>query len=179
MIETKRLIIRPFVPTDAKRVYECCNDYEVVKTTLGIPWPYSEKMAESWIGRKAEEAKNGSSYEYAICLKEDVNNIVGCISLMGTDSAAKKAELGYWLERKLWGQGIATEAAKAMIEFGFNKLGLNSIYARFFDINPASGRVMEKCGMTYAGMLRKHEFRFDQYYNIKFYETLKEDNMEK
>lgn len=175
MIITNRLIIRPFVVSDAKRVYECCNDYEVVKTTLGIPWPYSEKMAESWISRKEEETKEGSSHEYAICLKENPDNIVGCISLMGTNSAAKKAELGYWLERKLWGQGIATEAARAMIDFGFTTLKLNSIYARFFDINPASGRVMEKCGMTYAGMLRKHEFRFDQYYNIKFFEILKED----
>ena len=57
MIQTERLIIRPFVVTDAKRVFECCNDYEVVKTTLGIPWPYSEKMAESWIGRKEREIK--------------------------------------------------------------------------------------------------------------------------
>ena len=175
MIQTERLVIRPFVVTDAKRVFECCNDYEVVKTTLGIPWPYSEKMAESWIGRKEIEIKEGSSHEYAICLKENPDNIVGCISLMGTNSAAKKAELGYWLERKLWGKGIATEAAKAMIDYGFNTLGLNSIYARFFDINPASGRVMEKCGMTYAGMLRNHEFRFDKYYNIKFFELLKED----
>ena len=176
MITTNRLIIRPFVMSDSKRLYECCNDFELVKTTLGIPWPYTEKMAESWIPQKEEDAKNGVSYKYAICMKDTPNNIIGCISLMGTNSLAKKAELGYWVERKLWGKGIATEAANAMIDFGFNTLKLNSIYARFFDINPASGRVMEKCGMTYCEMLRQHEFRFDQYYNIKYFEILNKKN---
>lgn len=175
MIETNRLIIRPFVVSDSKKLFECCNDFELVKTTLGIPWPYTEDIAKSWILNKEKDKKDGSSYEYAICLKEDINNVIGCVSLMGTNSVAKKAELGYWIKRKMWNKGFATEASKAMIDFGFNKLNLNSIYARFFDINPASGKVMEKCNMKYVGMLRQHEYRFNNFYNIKFYEILKSD----
>lgn len=175
MIETNRLIIRPFNLSDSKKLFECCNDFEVVKTTLGIPWPYTKNIAKSWITAKEKEEKEGASYEYAICQKENKNEIIGCIALMGTNSPAKKAELGYWIERKMWNNGYATEAARAMIEFGFNKLNLNSIYARFFDINPASGKVMEKCNMKYAGTLRQHEYRFNNFYNIKFYEILKSD----
>ena len=175
MMETERLIIRQFTPEDALDIYECCNDFELVKTTLGIPWPYTEEDAKSWIINKEKDKNNGSSYEFAICLKENPTEVIGCISLMGTNSPAKKAELGYWIERKKWNNGYATEASKAMIDFGFNQLNLNSIYARFFDINPASGKVMEKCNMKYVGMLRQHEFRFNNFYNIKFYEILKSD----
>ena len=176
MIETKRLIIRPFVIDDSEMVYECCNDFEVVKTTLGLPWPYTKEIAEKWISKKDGEIKSGSSYELGICFKENPKKIIGCVALMGTNSLAKKAELGYWIKREFWNQGIATEAAKAIIDYGFNVLNLNSIYARYFDINPASGKVMEKCGMKFVGTFRQHEYRFEKFYNIKCYEILKTDN---
>ena len=178
MFETERLIIRRFVLSDANDVFECCNDYDVVKTTLGIPWPYTKEMAESWIDKLAEREAEGSSYEFAICLKENPDKIIGCIALTDVHPKAKRAEMGYWVARKYWKQGIATEAAKEMLRFGFDKLGLHSIIARYFNINPASGRVMEKCGMTYVGTIREHEFRFDQFYNVGYYEMLETDERE-
>ena len=178
MIETERLIIRRFKIEDAYDVYQCCNDYELVKTTLGIPWPYTKEMAESWITKVAQREEEGSSYEFAICFKENPNKIIGCIALNDVNPNAKRAEMGYWVNRKYWKQGIATEAAQYMIDFGFNKLCLHSIIARYFDINPASGRVMEKCGMKYVGTIRDHEFRFDKYYNVGYYEILNSDKRE-
>ena len=175
MIETERLIIRRFKIEDAQEVYECCNDYDVVKTTLGMPWPYTEEMAKGWILRQPAREESGTSYEFAICFKDNPNKIVGCVSLMGIDQRAKRGEMGYWVGKKYWKQGIATEAAKAMIEFGFKKLGLHSIIARYFEINPASGRVMQKCGMTYVGTIRDHEFRFDTYHNVGYYEMIESD----
>ena len=85
MIETERLIIRRFVPNDAQDVFDCCNDYEVVKTTLGIPWPYTKEMAESWIAKLAQREEEGSSYEFAICLKENPDKIIGCIFTQVSD----------------------------------------------------------------------------------------------
>lgn len=178
IIETERLIIRRFVSNDAADVYEACNDYEVAKTTLGIPWPYTKEMAEGWITKLAQREEEGSSYEYAICLKENPNQIVGCIALTDVNPKARRAEMGYWVARKHWRKGIATEAAKAMIDFGFEKLGLHSVMARYFDINPASGRVMQKCGMTYVGTIRDHEYRFDKFYNVGYYEMLETDKRE-
>ena len=175
MIETERLIIRRFMPEDANDIYEACNDYEMVKTTLGLPWPYTKQMAEGWIPKLSQREKEGTSYEYAICFKDNPNKIIGCIALIDVNSVAKRAEMGYWVARKHWKKGIATEAAKAMLKFGFEKLGLHSIFARYFDINPASGRVMEKSGMTYVGTIRDHEFRFDKFYNIGYYEILEKD----
>ena len=178
IIETERLVIRRFKPEDAYDVYMCCNDFEVAKTTLGIPWPYTKEMAEGWIAKLGPREEEGSSYEFAICLKENPDKIVGCIALTDVHPRAKRAEMGYWVARNYWRQGIATEAAKGMINFGFDKLGLHSIVARYFDINPASGRVMQKCGMTYVGTIRDHEFRFDQFYNVGHYEMLSTDKRE-
>ena len=175
MFETNRLVIRPFLREDAYDVYECCNDFEVAKTTLGIPWPYTQEMAESWIEKLAQREAAGTSYEFAICLKENPNKIIGCIALTDIHPVAKRAEMGYWLNRNYWKQGIATEAAKFMLEFGFDTLGLHSVIARYFDINPASGKVMQKCGLRYVGTMRDHEFRFEKYYNVGYYEILDTD----
>ena len=175
MIETDRLFIRQFKPEDAQDVYECCNDYDVVKTTLGMPWPYTEQDAQNFIEYTINSAKENKSHEYAICFKENPNKIIGCVALVGIKEKPKRAEIGYWVGKKYWKQGIATEAAKAMLEYGFKNLGLHSVIARYFDINPASGRVMEKCGMKYVGTIRDHEFRFDRYYNVGYYEMLETD----
>ena len=178
MFETERLIVRRFVPSDAANVFEACNDYDVVKTTLGMPWPYTKEMAEGWISKQPQREEEGTSYEFAICFKEQPEKVIGCVSLMGINPKAKRGELGYWVAKKHWKKGIATEAAKIMLNFGFNNLGLHSIVARYFDINPASGRVMEKCGMTYVGTIREHECRFDKFYNVSYYEMLETDKRE-
>lgn len=163
------------MPEDANDVYEACNDFEVVKTTLGLPWPYTKEIAKEWIKKHPQRENDGTSYEFAICLKQTPNKVIGCVSLMDINQKAKRAEMGYWLNKKYWKQGIATEAAKFMLEFAFEQLGLHSVVARCFDINPASDRVMQKCGMTYVGTVRDHEFRFDKFYNVGYYEMLESD----
>ena len=179
MIKTERLILRPFKHEDYKDVFECCNDYDVVKTTLGMPWPYTEEMAQGWIAKHEGNRKSGLSCEFAICYKQNPEKVIGCVSLVNINPVAKRAELGYWVGKKYWKQGIATEASVALMEYGFNELNLNSIFARFFDINPASGKVMQKCGMNYVGKMRQHEFRFDKFYDVVYYEILKEDFISK
>ena len=94
---------------------------------------------------------------------------------MDINPRAKRAEMGYWVGRKYWKQGIATEAAKAMLEFGFKKLGLHSVIARYFDINPASGRVMEKCGMKYEGTLRSSDWNNQGICDASYYALLKSE----
>ena len=175
MLTTERLIIRPFKDSDYQRVYECCNDYEIVKMTLAMPWPYTEDNAKSWIQMTIDNAKVGKSYEYAICWKVDPDNVIGCVALICGKGDAKRGELGYWVDKKLWGNGIATEATKALIDYGFENLGMRSIFARHYDINPASGKVMAKCGMKYVGKMRQHEMRFGEYHDVEYYDILQSD----
>ena len=175
MIETNRLIIRSFTKTDAKAIYEACNDFDIFKTTLGIPSPYTLGDANNFIEYTNNAISNQKSFELAITLKENVDQVVGCISLMGIKRPSNKAELAYWVAKKYWNHGIATEAARAIIEYGFNSLNLNSIFARFLDNNPASGKVMQKIGMKYVGKMREHEYKSGQYYDVFYYEILKSD----
>ena len=175
MIETKRFIIRPFKKSDANQVYEVCNDFEISKTTLGIPFPYTLEDATNFIKYTNDAISNQKSYELAITLKENSDELVGCISLMGIKRPADKAELAYWVAKKFWNNGIATEAGKAIIEYGFNTLNLNSIFARFLDNNPASGKVMEKIGMKYIGKMRENEYKLGKYHDVYYYEILKSD----
>lgn len=86
-----------------------------------------------------------------------------------------RAELGYAIHREYWGQGLVPEAVRAMISFGFEKIGLNRIEARCIAENTASARVMEKAGMSYEGTLRQREFIKGAYRNIKLYAILKSE----
>ena len=174
-IETLRLIIRPLKLADSDRVNSICSDERVSKYTANIPHPYSLDIAKSFIEYTLESAQNKQSYEYAICLKEDVDTVIGCIGIMHIDSKSKRAELGYWVDPTHWGKGIATEASKAMIRFAFDYLKLHSVYARHCTLNPASGKVMSKCGMIHVGKFRDYECKDGKYFDVEFYEILASD----
>ncbi|MFP3380462.1 GNAT family N-acetyltransferase, partial [Bacillus sp. SIMBA_069] len=96
---------------------------EVARTTLSIPHPYPEGVAEQWIESTLRAAEKGESYTFAIVKKED-EELMGCMSLLVSKSH-KRAELGYWFGHPYWGQGFATEAARRIVAFGFEELGLN------------------------------------------------------
>jgi RimJ/RimL family protein N-acetyltransferase len=82
-------------------------------------------------------------------------SLVGTIGLRDIDAEHSQAELGFWVAVECWGQGYATEAARAVVGFGFGQLGLNRIYAHHMVRNPASGRVLTKVGMKQEGLLRQ------------------------
>ena len=94
--------------------------------------------------------------------------LYGCVG-MAPDIKNSHAELGYWIGKTYWGQGYATEAVAAMMHFGFEVKGYHRLYARHFASNPASGRVMQKCGMVYEGTLKEHIFKIDRYEDIVHY----------
>jgi [ribosomal protein S5]-alanine N-acetyltransferase len=117
----------------------------------------------------------GEGYVLAITLKPD-DDLIGIIGLHPhKEPQHRKAELGYWLGIPYWNGGYITEAARCMLELGFRSLGLNRIYASHFIDNPASGRVMQKLGMTYEGTLRQHWYRGDHYRDTAYYGILRED----
>ena len=174
-IQTDRLIIRPFKKDDYKRIYEVCSDFDVAKMTLSMPIPYYEENAKGFIDYTLQAIKEKTSYECAICYKENPDRVIGCIGVMHIDSTAKRAELGWWVDKAEWNKGIATEAAKAVINYCFESLKLHTVFARCFEINPASGKVMQKCGMTYVGKMRDFECRLGEYKNVLYYDLVDKD----
>jgi [ribosomal protein S5]-alanine N-acetyltransferase len=165
--ETQRLILRPFQSTDASNVQELAGDMEVARTTLSIPHPYPDGAAESWIGSCRKRADDGEGFPFALISKES-NTLIGCMSL-NIDKSHVRGELAYWVGKPFWGNGYATEAAKQLIDFGFEDLLLNKIWAAAMTRNPASSNVMKKAGMRFEGEFKRHILKWDKFEDLVFY----------
>lgn len=170
IITTNRLIMRPFTTQDGPRVQFLAGIKEIASMTVNIPHPYEDGMAEEWISSHKTGFAKGDLVVYAILLK-DTNTLCGAISLM-VNKVNKNAELGYWIGKPYWGNGYCTEAAKAILQYGFNVFNLHRIFALHFAKNPASGRVMQKIGMKYEGRLREHVCKQGSFEDIEQYGVL-------
>lgn len=155
-LTTERLVLRPFTPADAPEVRRLAGDRAIADTTLAIPHPYPEGAAEEWIATHAPGYADRTLATFAITLR-DGGALAGAIGLIIVPDHAR-AELGYWVGVPYWNRGYATEAGRALLEFGFDVLGLHRIQAHYLIRNPASGRVLEKIGMRPEG-IRRHVVR--------------------
>lgn len=174
-LTTARLTLRPFVLGDATTVQQLAGAWAVADTTLNIPHPYPDGMAEEWISHHRERFQHGESLTLAITLRAG-SILMGAISLR-PELRFDRAEMGYWIGQPYWGQGHCTEAARALIAYGFGEMGLNRIYATHLVRNPASGRVMQKAGMTFEGTLRQHVKKGDRYEDLHLYGILRHEAM--
>ena len=129
-LETTRLTLRPFTVTDASDVQRLAGEREIASTTLNIPHPYEEGMAEQWIATHQERYEKGELVNFAIILRAD-QALIGAIGLQLTQQQAS-AELGYWIGKPFWNRGYCTEAAQAVVRYGFDVLGLNRLHAAYF-----------------------------------------------
>ena len=170
---TTRLVLRPFAPQDAPRVQQLAGAAEIASTTLNIPHPYQDGMAEAWIATHPPQFQEGKQVTWAVTLRE-TGELVGAMGL-ALNPEHRKGELGYWIGVPYWGQGYCTEAAHAVVAYGFWKLGLNRILARHFARNPASGRVMQKIGMKQEGLLRQDVVKWGAYEDMVCYGLLRDE----
>ena len=147
-IKTERLLLRGFSHKDAKQVQAMAGNYNVAKSTLNIPHPYEDGLAEKWIDSHADGWNNKTRVTYAITHKI-TNKLLGAISLMDIEDS--HAKLGYWVGETYWGRGYCTEAAVAIIKYSFSELGITRIVAQHLSTNLASAKVMKKSGMYHTG----------------------------
>ncbi|MFN8374092.1 MAG: GNAT family protein [Anaerolineae bacterium] len=173
ILETERLLLRPLEMNDAPRLTALFSQYDVLRMIGNVPYPYHEEHAREFITRTQENWATETSFAFAIVLKAE-NALIGCIELHQVIQY-QRAELGYWVGIPYWGKGYMTEAARRMLRFGFDERKLNRIYASHFGQNPASGRVMQKIGMTYEATLRQHVVRMEEYVDMVYYGILKSE----
>jgi ribosomal-protein-alanine N-acetyltransferase len=166
-LKTERLILRPFEMSDAPRVKLLAGDKEIADTTLNIPHPYEDGMAEQWIGTHKEKFEKGELANFAVILK-DPDQLIGAIGLV-INKRFNRAELGYWIAKDHWNQGYGSEAAARILEYGFMERKFNKIFASHLTRNPSSGRIMKKIGMKKEGEFREHVIKWDKYENLFFY----------
>ena len=147
-LETARLRLRALQRTDARAVARLANDRRIAENMAVMPYPYTRADADGFI-RSVEESKTETAF--AITLEGDT-----LIGICGLRMEPRKApELGYWLGVAYWGHGYATEAARAVIDHAFDDLGLEQLEAGARVSNPASRRVLEKCGFQWTGVSLK------------------------
>jgi [ribosomal protein S5]-alanine N-acetyltransferase len=174
-LDTPRLLLRPFLPGDAADVQRMAGDRAIAATTLLIPHPYEDGMAEEWIATHAEDFQRGLGAVWAVTHKTQ-GFLIGAVGL-SIKAEYKKAELGYWIGRQYWSNNYATEAGKAVLNYAFNDLALNRVVARHLGRNPASGRVMQKLGMTYEGCMRQDVIKWGQADDILVYSMLRGEHL--
>lgn len=172
-IPTARLILRPFEPGDAATVQTLAGVREIADTTLNIPHPYEDGVAEAWIATHGPAFENCTLAVFAITLRE-TGQLVGAIGLH-IERRSNQGKLGYWIGKPFWNRGYATEAAIAIIRYGFASLDLNRIDAWHFARNPASGRVKLKAGMRREGTARQSVIKRGAYEDLNACAILRED----
>ena len=145
VLKTRRLLLRAPVPDDAEAITALINDRRIAENTARIPHPYTLADAETFI----ETVANGSEPAFLITLT-DGRIVGGCgIGTLREDGP----EIGYWIGVAHWGNGYATEAARAVIDHAFRDIGLKELLAGARVSNPASRRVLEKCGFQWTGVV--------------------------
>jgi [ribosomal protein S5]-alanine N-acetyltransferase len=169
VLQTQRLLLRAYTSDDIPQLLPLISAREIAATTLRIPHPYSQADAEDQVRRSQESA---DSVRLAICLA--ASTLIGGAGLR-LELDHHRAELGYWIGVPYWGNGYATEAARAMLRYGFDELKLHRIYATYFANNPASGAILRKLGMKLEGCLRSHMVKWEEYHDVMVCGMLKDD----
>ena len=151
-LETERLILRRMKKSDADDMFEYARNEELTKYLLWRPHP-NRQYTYTYLSSVQKYYRNGSYFDYAVVLKSE-NKMIGTCGFTHVHAEHNSAEIGYVINPAYQNSGYATEAALALLRFGFCNLGFNRIEARYMDGNLASRRVMDKLGMKYEGMQR-------------------------
>ena len=174
-LETDRLVLRRFKREDAKAMYKnWASDSEVTKFLM---WPPHESpevsfgIIDDWI----EHYSDNSYYQWAIVLKENGDEPIGCISVVSMKDEISSVHIGYCIGKKWWHKGITSEALKAVMDYLFDVVGVNRIESRHDPRNPNSGKVMQKCGMKYEGTLKSADWNNQGICDACYYALLKSE----
>lgn len=171
---TERLIFRDFEEADWAAVHDYATDLEVVRF---MPWgPNSEKDTKAFVrlamGYQGEEPR--WRYELAVVLR-DTGRLIGACGLRRTRPGSPQANMGYVFRRDMWGKGYGAEAARAVVAFGFEALGLHRIFATCDVENFGSSRVLEKAGMRREGEMLEHMRIGDRWRDSYLYAVLEHE----
>jgi len=149
-IATRRLTLRAPQAGDVARIHALADDFDIARMTTQMPHPYHRADAEAFVARAwaLDPAR-----ETVFVIDEDGEGAVGAVGLHPRPTSGPEIgpEIGYWIGRRYWGQGFATEAASAALVWAKKDWGRRVVRSGHFADNPASGRVLEKAGFLYTG----------------------------
>jgi 8-oxo-dGTP diphosphatase len=148
-LRTSRLTLRPLRREDAATMHRLVNDWEVAKTLARVPFPYPRDLADGWIASTWTEMAEGRAWHLAIVGEENgAEMLIGCVGLTREGDAA---ELGYWVGRRYWGHGVASEAAGRLARWALANLDIARLTASALEDNARSHAVLRRIGFREAG----------------------------
>ena len=174
ILQTERLILRRFVESDAEAMFQ--NWASSAENLTHVTWDPNPdvEVTRNSIRNWVASYTNPNYFKWAICLKEDPEQVIGDISIVEMDEIDSSCEIGYILGKNYWGRGMMTEALKAVLDFCFTQAGFQKVRARYASLNPASGRVMEKAGMSYLKTITNGVERKDYVADLIYYQIKKD-----
>ncbi len=173
-VATPRLVLRDLRLADAAAVAAGAGDRRVAQYLIQVPSPYPVSLARRWVMHRIEWWELGRGVTFAVTLREEPDALIGTVSLRRY-VRDRRAELGYWLAAPAWGKGLATEAARAAVDFGFRELGLARVYAQVLAGNRASLAVCDKLGMINEGIKRQHVHKARRLHDVVLYGLLRDE----
>ena len=174
VLETHDLVLRPMRMKDAADIYSYASDREVSRFVL---WEPHRNMSDTraYIRSVRSLYRRGLPSSWAV-VHRDSGHVIGSIGFMGYSSVHSVAEVGYSFARPFWNHGYASQALRAIVVSAFHSIpGLNRIEAQHDVRNPASGRVMQKCGMRREGIMRERLMNKSEFIDVEVYAILRRD----
>ncbi|WP_199618106.1 GNAT family N-acetyltransferase [Paenibacillus alkalitolerans] len=151
--ETERLYIRPYRINDLEKSFNLMQDKELFKFLHFDLMTYEEYQGLfHWLLKSYESKGRNFKYSFAICLKNS-EELIGWVGVGNLDLLDKEKEIYYLISRDYWGNGYAFEAAQKVVEYSFNTLGLNRLFAKVSPENISSKRIIEKLGFQFEYIL--------------------------
>jgi len=172
-LSTERLTLRGMRSQDAEDMYRYASRADITEYLLWSPH-HSLSYTREYLKYVERRYSLGDFFDWAIVNKAD-GKMIGTCGFARIDAENQLGELGYVLNPEYQGKGIATEAAREVVRFGFETLGLHRIEARFMEKNDSSRRVMERLGMSFEGFARESVFVKGRYVTVGKYAILSRD----
>lgn len=172
-LRTPRLLLRPWAARDADALVRHANNRNVARTLRdAFPHPYTRDDARQWLESRATD--QGPTLDFAIELDGEAVGSVG-LKTRG-DILRCTLEVGYWLAEPLWGCGLVSEAVAAVVDYAFATFpDIEAVQAHHIESNPASGRVLEKCGFRLDGRLRRSAIKEGVVEDLFVYSRTRDD----
>jgi [ribosomal protein S5]-alanine N-acetyltransferase len=173
IVVNSQIYLSEIRPSDKPALIEHLNDRNIYDRTFRIPFPYTDADAEAFLARVAKATEqHGQPAHFAIRTGDDA--LIGVCGLNDFEiGKSHRAEVGYWLAKPLWGQGIMTSVVKTACQYAVDEFGLVKIIAHVVTHNPASARVLEKCGFVQEGLLRKHFVKDGEFVDVRLFALLR------
>lgn len=175
-LATDRLTLRGFEPADATQLHRLVNDWEVVRMLARLPFPYPRKLADEFIANTRRQLQDGSGYHLAVTGQEGEEEVlIGCVGLRLDRKAPRAASLGYWIGRRYWGHGAATEAASRLARWALANLALDKLTATVATDNPVSAAVLRRIGFREIGAGRETSLARGGEHEVLRFEATRDD----